>query len=496
MLNATLGKFKDWCYRQTFIEKLQNPVGLIAFLGIALVVTFATTYAGLIGNIGLMAVFIGVPVVLSSIFNHQLGLVIMLLIGYSVQFITKHIDAPVGTSMDAMLLLMLVGMLIQQIRRRDFSFAKGPMTPFVLAWIGMNLFQGFNPWAENRLVWIYTVRSMALLLMLYFIACNAFDSKKKVIWMINFILYCGLFAGLWAFKQEFIGFTAAEEAWLYADEKRFELIFQWTRYRLFSILNDPTAFGIMMCYMGVMTFVLAMGAKMSKKRIIWLVIMGLIMTVANSFSGTRTSMALLPFGFAIFVLLNPNRNVLLIVGTVAILGTAFVMKGTSNALVYRIQSAFSPTEDESMKVRIRNQAFIQPFIRAHPIGYGLGSCGDWAKRFNPNHWLAKFPHDSGYVRIAIEQGWIGLIFYLSLLVATLKTGIYYYFRVKDPQIKSYYLGLITVIFILFVANYPQEAIVQLPTSLVFYIFLAAIARLKDFDPAFNNQIEEIAEPKG
>jgi hypothetical protein len=39
-----------------------------------------------------------------------------------------------------------------------------------------------------------------------------------------------------------------------------------------------------------------------------------------------------------------------------------------------------------------------------------------------------------------------------------------------------------------VANYPQEAIVQLPTSLVSYIFFAAIVRLKDFDPFYQSVI--------
>ena len=41
--------------------------------------------------------------------------------------------------------------------------------------------------------------------------------------------------------------------------------------------------------------------------------------------------------------------------------------------------------------------------------------------------------------------------------------------------------MLTALFILAVANYPQEAIVQLPTSLVVIIFFAAIVRLKDFD---------------
>jgi len=63
----------------------------------------------------------------------------------------------------------------------------------------------------------------------------------------------------------------------------------------------------------------------------------------------------------------------------------------------------------------------------------------------------------------------------------LKQAIYYYFRVRDPTIKIMYLAIANILFILTLASYPQEAIVQLPTSIVFYICLAALVRLKDFD---------------
>lgn len=50
-----------------------------------------------------------------------------------------------------------------------------------------------------------------------------------------------------------------------------------------------------------------------------------------------------------------------------------------------------------------------------------------------------------------------------------------------------------------VANYPQEAIVQLPTSLVSYVFFAAIVRLKDFDEYYqsvvNGNVDENDTPQ-
>ena len=43
------------------------------------------------------------------------------------------------------------------------------------------------------------------------------------------------------------------------------------------------------------------------------------------------------------------------------------------------------------------------------------------------------------------------------------------------------MGLTTIFFQLTLANYPQEAMTILPTSIIFYILLAAMVKLKDYD---------------
>jgi len=163
------------------------------------------------------------------------------------------------------------------------------------------------------------------------------------------------------------------------------------------------------------------------------------------------------------------------------LGTVFMLKSTDNPVLYRIQSAFQVKDDPSMQLRLENQAFIQPFIQKHPIGGGLGSTGAWGQRFSPNTMLASFPPDSGYVRIAIEQGWIGLLLYCFLLFTSLKYGIQAYFRTKNEKIRIFYMAFLALLFNLCITNYTQEVIMQIPTSVIFYITLAALIRLKTFD---------------
>jgi O-antigen ligase len=238
----------------------------------------------------------------------------------------------------------------------------------------------------------------------------------------------------------------------------------------------------MVCF-AVFCGALVAGATKMQHKII-LSIMGLMALWATAYTGTRTAFGLVPVGAIFFAGLILSRRVLVIGGILAVLGAGFVLKSTSSGVIYRIQSAFKPSKDDSMNLRLENQKKIQPYIQSHPIGGGLGSCGIWGKRFNPESELAKFPHDSSFVRMGVELGWIGLILYTLFHYVVLRTGLYYFIRCRDPFIKSLYAGITTWLFMLAVACYFQEAILQLPMNVIYNVFLAMLVTLKNFDPAF------------
>lgn len=473
-------QIKTWLSKQVFIQKLNNPVGY-AILGLAaLVIAMIIPIVGLKLGILLLGGILAIPVLLFCLFQHQVGLVIMVVVAFMVIPIKKMMDVPVGLMMDGLMVLMFAGLIIKQMQTRDWSFAKSPISAWILVWVFLNLLQVINPVAESKLAWAYTVRSMAGLILLYFIACYAFNSLQYIKLVFKIIFGIALINTLYGFYQEFVGFPQFELAWLYSDPKRFELIFQWGRLRLFSTFADPTTFGIYTVYMGIFCGIMAF-APLTKWKRIAIGVSGFLMIWVTAYTGTRTAYVLIPAGLMFAAFVTFKREVILIMLVGIVLGAGMMMMSTSNPIVYRIQSAFKPQEDASMQLRLKNQAFIQPFIHRHPMGAGLGSTGLWGQRFTPDSFLASFAHDSGFVRVAIELGWIGLILYCVFLFVVMKETIYYFYRVKDPTIKMMYLGLGTALFLLILANYPQEAIVQLPTSIVFYIFLAAVVRLKDFD---------------
>jgi putative inorganic carbon (hco3(-)) transporter len=239
---------------------------------------------------------------------------------------------------------------------------------------------------------------------------------------------------------------------------------------------------LMVCF-AVFCATLIVGAT-SRRHNVLLGIMFVAAMWAMAYTGTRTAFGLFPVGAIFFAGLTLSKRVLLVGGILAVLGAGFVLKSTSSGVIYRIQSAFKPSKDDSMNLRLDNQRKIQPYIQSHPIGGGLGSCGVWGKRFNPDSELAHFPHDSSFVRMGVELGWIGLLLYTLLHYAVLRTGLYYYVRCRDPFIKSLYAAVTTWLFMLAVACYFQEAILQLPMNVIYNVLLAALVTLKNFDPAF------------
>lgn len=468
------------------LELLQNSRGrwalgltlLFAALGVGLVMAVLPMQMGIV----LLAVIIGIPALGYCIYDQYFGLHVAVVIAILIGFLSKIRDAPYGLLLDVLLLLLFLGLMVKQMRSRDASIMSHPLSYLVLIWISYMLVQVVNPWAGSRMAWVYTVRSLAGLILIYFVALYAIDSMRSIQRLVNFLIIAALISAWYGIYQEWIGFPQFELTWLYADDERFQLIVQWSRFRVFSFFSDPTTFGIYMAYMSTFTLVMATG-KVNPKRRFFLLFSAVSMILGMAYAGSRTPIVLLPFGVLLFALFTLKKEVFIGVGLFMMAGTVLVFKGSSNAVIFRIQSAFNPKySDDTMKVRFKNQKRVRPFLHSHPFGAGLGSTGYWAKRFTPDSWLAKFAHDSAFVRIAVEAGWIGLLIYMALLFTICRYGLYYYNRINDPYSKTLYLAMTLVFFELTLASYPQEAITLLPNSIYFYILIAIMVRLKDFAP--------------
>jgi hypothetical protein len=152
-----------------------------------------------------------------------------------------------------------------------------------------------------------------------------------------------------------------------------------------------------------------------------------------------------------------------------------------NPIISRIMTTFEAKQDPSNMLRDANRKYIQPYIYKHPLGGGLNTCSEEGKRFYPNHILAGYSPDSGYMKIMLDQGWIGLALNIIFYFIFLQRGITGFYDSKNPEIKTIYIALTTCLFSLVVGQYSQLGIQQYPQILFFFASLVIFYKLKMYD---------------
>jgi len=165
----------------------------------------------------------------------------------------------------------------------------------------------------------------------------------------------------------------------------------------------------------------------------------------------------------------------------AIIFAGLMFMPYQNAITNRIRSTFQGSKDASAAIRDYDRHEVQPYIQAHPIGGGIFTSGGEGNKYNKGHYLEYLQADSGYLKTLAEQGPVGLAILLIFYFIFMRLGFHYFFRTRDPELRTYYIGLLVMMFTLLVAQYAQMAISQYPIVLNFYATLAIFIKLTEFD---------------
>lgn len=460
----------QWLYRVTVQEKMMNLPGIL-FLA-ANAVLIALGIGGHSVMLGVSFFIISLPFLYAVIVIPSFGIFALLVASYLIFGIIRiGFNFPVGTLMDGIEWMLLIGLLVKPKLPGTWSLSKDSVGMLALLWVFYNIIEVLNPSAASYDAWLYTIRSVGIVVLMYFV----FRYHIRSVQLVRFLLYTWLalafLAALYAFKQEYIGFSVKEAQYIHDNPDVVELLFIDGHWRKFSFLSDPVAFS----YNMVISSILAVCMTGSTKKF-WLKILFLSLCIfylwAMTFSGTRGAYVLIPAALVLYTVLNFNKYAFVISLVVGIALAVLIFMPTSNYTLFRFQSAFRPAQDASFLVRQKNQAKIKPYILTHPMGGGLGATGVWGQRFAPDSYLAKFPPDSGYVRVAVEMGWIGLFLFCCLMFAILRSSILNYFRIRNKELKSYCLAMTLILFVMNIGNFPQEALVQFPNSVYFYLVAA------------------------
>jgi hypothetical protein len=484
--------FTEKKVEKRFSAKTLFAVGLGSLILLSLSFALVLSLFGLKYAILMLALLVAVPTVGVIVGNPRAGIIILLVSAYFLMWIYRMgIDFALGTLMDGMYALLIFGFFLNQKFRPNWKIFKTPLAIIILIWVGYLVLQVGNPNAESQLAWIFNIRSWAVVALLYFVFSYYISTLSFVRTILNLWMFLSFLGALNAFKQEHFGFFAFEEA-TFNDPLVQALLFINGTWRKFSIFSDPVAFSYNMAISTIFCICVLTSPNTKKKKALYF-FLGCFFTTTMLYSATRASYVLLPGALILYIIMNLNRRVL----AFGIVGAAFMFVliniPTGNVTLYRFQSAFKPSDDASYKVRKNNQKKIQPYIQSHPFGGGLGSTGASGVRFAPYSFLAQLPPDSGYFRVAVELGWIGLIIFCSMFFIALRQGILNYYQIKDPELKSYCLAMTLIVFALNIGSFPQEALVQFPISIYFFLFLALINITLKLDK--EKQLQEVENQK-
>jgi putative inorganic carbon (HCO3(-)) transporter len=74
-----------------------------------------------------------------------------------------------------------------------------------------------------------------------------------------------------------------------------------------------------------------------------------------------------------------------------------------------------------------------------------------------------------------------LAIFCLLMFFILREGINNYYTIRDKELKTYCMAMLLIVFAYNIGNYPQEALVQFPSNIYFYLVVAIINVTKIID---------------
>lgn len=446
----------------------------------SLLIAFLIARVNLLVSPIVLVVVVGFPFMVAS-FNDYRWAFYGGLIFTSIMFYFERIvpaDMPYGVVCDLLFALAFFALLFDS---RYTGWRKKLLHPLVIGYLVIFIYQTlqvFNPNAVSLAGWSFSLRTWVFPLIMF--TCMAlFERESGIRMLLNTWITLGLLAGVYGLYQEFAGLTDFEWNWVMADPIRYRLYYIQGHMRVFSFLSDPAAFGVFMAYTSLAALCLMLGPVSGIKRV-YLGVSLMIMLLAMIYSGTRTAYAMLMAGVVLLVLMSIRKRSTLIFSFIGVMVFVALMFGPFySAPVMRFRSAFKPNEDASMEVRDVKRVNLQPYIQSHPVGGGLNTTGAPGLRFSPGHWLAGgWDPDSGYLKVALEQGWIGLLILLAYFFLVMVRGINNYFKLEDPMYKHYNLAYLVPFFAASIAYYTQYAVLFKPIYVIIIATFALIISLE------------------
>lgn len=371
--------------------------------------------------------------------------------------------------------LALIAIALIDLEKSHFERTGNIMLFSLLAWAAFCTLEVLNDTCNlgiNVGAWYTGARLMAFQLIYVFLVFTLYISSRKILIQYLFIWSAlALFAVFWIFKQQYIGLTPGEYAWLYYGEgSRTHLLQAGTLIRYWSIYSDAANFGIGIASTAVAFIIFGITSKIRKYKIFF-ILTGIACIWAMFPSGTRTGIVCLMAGFITYIFLSKSFKIA-IPFTILFFFFAFILVftniGQGNQQIRRMRSAFNKN-DASANVRSLNQEVMKKYMRDAPWGIGIGLNRGDVPANNKFALMSVIPPDSEYVYIWLRTGIIGItVFLICTFLMLIGACWIVFFTLKNPSLRGIGAGFCCAFVSQQLGGYGNQVLMQFPSCLVFY----------------------------
>lgn len=418
----------------------------------------------------------------------------LIFVNYFIQFVAKNKWLPSGiptSLLNEMLEIMLLAIAIIDTRKTIFfNRTLNIMFLMLIVWSSFCTLQLLNNTCSLGIDvagWYTGARLMAFQLLYAFLVFSLFISNPETLFKyLKVWAWLSLFSAFWTWKQQNIGFSDAENAWLQTAGRTTHIINGGTLIRYFSTFNDAACYGIHAASAAITFIIISITTRIKKDRIFFL-ITGLLVIWQMFASGTRTATFCLIAGFLTFLVLSKSIRIFIpsaIIGGILLCLLMFTTIGNGNQQIRRMRSGFNKN-DASANVRDINQAAIKVYLADAPWGIGLGASYNNVPANNKFNKLSKIPPDSEYVYIWVHTGVIGITTFL-ITTAIMLIGACWivFFRLRNRSLMGVGAGLCAAFVSMQLGGYANQVLMQFPNCLTFYGGLAIVYILPYIEPAW------------
>ena len=297
-----------------------------------------------------LAGLIALPLIYAILAFPKVGIVLLLSLAYVIMFFARFANGfPLGTIMDGIVVLLIIGFFLKQKYVKDWAAFREPIGIVMIIWIVYNLAEVVNPSAASTMAWLYAIRPIVLVAITYFLFYFHIRDVQFIRLLLKLWLCFSVIAALYTLKQEYFGFANFEMQWIKSDLLLTRLYYIGNHWRKFSIFSDPVSLAYNMVISSIVCFCLMTGPFATWKKMA-LGGLGCLFVLAMLYSGTRGAYVLFPVAYLLFSILKYNKKVMIAgICAACIMGVLIIMP-TSNYTLYRFQTAFKPSKDASYLV--------------------------------------------------------------------------------------------------------------------------------------------------